>query len=78
MALIYGMAKANFALKDFADIGNDSVSDAIGVFFDESIPVTVGAKNISNRCSSDDFHRPSSQSQVFGSSKDLPRLGRRP
>jgi hypothetical protein len=59
--LIYGMPKADLALKDFANIGNDSVSDTVGIFFDESVPITIGAENIGNRRSGDDFHRPSSQ-----------------
>ena len=46
LALIYGMPKADFALENFANIGKDCVSDALFIFFDESIPVTIGAKNI--------------------------------
>ena len=46
LALIYGMAKTDFALEDFANIGNDCVSDALSIFFVESIPITIGAKNI--------------------------------
>ena len=67
LALKYGMPKADLALKNFANIGDDGLSDAVGVFLDERFPIAIGAKNIGNRCSGNDFHSPSSQPQISSS-----------
>ena len=47
-ALKRGITKTDFALKNFANIDEDRVTDTLGVFINKSIPVAVGAKNVSN------------------------------
>ena len=58
MALKQGIAEAFLALKDFANIDKNSDSNTVSVFSNEGIPITIGAENVSNRCSGDNFHRP--------------------
>ena len=47
-ALVHRMPETGFALKNFSNIDEDGVTDTPGVFINKSIPVVVGAKNISN------------------------------
>lgn len=58
------MTKADFALHDFANIGEHSISNSARILLGEQDPILIKAKNIGNRCTCDYFHRMSNQIQL--------------